>query len=147
MPWEWGGGGVEDGSRFFVTPPIKMYSLSPLPLNLAWPCDLFWPTECGGSECVTSEVGPYEICSFHFCHLEHASLDPSHHAVRKPKQPTERPTGSRTKVHRCWQWLSPSWQPVSTACQTIEALLKHPTTPPSQLTLTEAELPSQPAEL
>ena len=40
---------VKDGHEFFANPPIKRYNLFPLPLNLGWPCNLFWPRESGSS--------------------------------------------------------------------------------------------------
>lgn len=35
-----------------ANPPIKRWVLLPFLVNLGWPCDVLWPTECGRNEAV-----------------------------------------------------------------------------------------------
>lgn len=56
---------------------------------------------------VTSEARLKWRCSFHLAFLGHSSLEPSHHAVRKPKLAH----AETTRRSSCWQ---PTWQPSST---------------------------------
>lgn len=76
---------TEDDSNSLSLLLSRVQSI-PFPWIWTGPVNLFWLAECSRSDCVTSKVESYQICSLHFYHLEHASLKPSHHAVRKLKQ-------------------------------------------------------------
>ena len=77
----------------FALPPIKGWRLFPYPLNLGWPCELFWPTESSRSIVVwLPRLGLKRLCSFYLHSLK--TLPWEHHAEKKSRMKDHLERGS-----------------------------------------------------